>query len=113
MGDIDDFAVERGSALASGVESLLKRCDRRVESIIGAIIEFAGLSHGLLSNGSHSLRNRGVETELTELGGHVPITFAGLLGGSLGVGGSIHHRASWVTSRAMPRRLAAAEPSSA
>ena len=50
----------------------------RVESIIGAIIEFAGLSHGLLSNGSHSLRNRGVETKLTELGLSRPDNFCGL-----------------------------------
>ena len=56
-----------------------------------------------------ALRYRGIETEL---GRRVAIILARLLSSSLGIEVGIHHRASRVTSQAMFRGLAAAEPRS-
>ena len=77
--EIDDFAVERRSTLAGCVEGPLKHLDRCVERILGAVIDFAGLSHSLIGHGSHGLWNRGVETEEAELGHHIAVIFARLL----------------------------------
>ena len=108
LGDIDDFAVERDSALASGIEGPLKCRRRCVESILRAVLDLAALIHGLLGRGCTLSGYRGLETELGRRGA---IIFARLFGSSLGIGGGIHHRASW-GDIARFRGLAAAEPRS-
>ena len=45
----------------------LERRQGCIESILRAVIDLAGLRHGLLGKGAHALRNGGVETEMTEL----------------------------------------------
>src|SRR6187401_1614189 len=61
-----------------------------------AVLELTCLRHSLLGKGAHALWNGSAETEETELARHVAVIFARLLGSSLGIGGSIHHRASGV-----------------
>ena len=94
-GEVDDLAVERGSALAGGVERPLERRQGCIEGILGAVIDLAGLRYGLLGKGTHALRNGGVETEVAELSRGVAVGGAGLVGGSLWIVGGSHQRISW------------------
>ena len=54
LGDIDYLAVERGSPLAGSVEEPLERRQGCIESIRRAVIDLAGLCHGLLGKGAHA-----------------------------------------------------------
>ena len=68
--------------MAGSVEALLKRGHGRVEGIRRAVIDLTTLRHSVLSQGAYALWNGGIETEETELGGHVAVRIASLVGGS-------------------------------
>ena len=107
-----DIALRIGGDQARfGVEGLLKRRHGRVEGIRRAVIDLTSLDDTLFGKGTHALWNGGVETEETKLRRRSAVRGASLIGGGLGIGGSIHHVPLGVTSRAM-FGLAAAEPRS-
>ena len=80
--------------MAGSVEGLLKGRHGRVE---GAVIDLTSLRHSLLGKGTHALWNGRVEIEETELGRHIAVCIAGLVGGSLGIVGGVHKSTGWVS----------------
>jgi hypothetical protein len=97
--------LNAGSALAGSVERLLERRQRGIESILRAVIGLAALRDVLLGKGAHAFGDGGIETEMTELVGHVAIDGADLVGGKLGSLGRSHEKPLGVKAQANFRRL--------
>src|SRR6202521_101273 len=104
MGDVDDLPIESRGTLAGSVEGSLKRSHGSFEGTGRAVIGLVGLSHRLLGHGAHGLRDGGVETQETELGRHIAVRIARLVGGRLGIVGSSHGSASQSYSVAIALR---------
>src|ERR1700704_4339663 len=90
MGDVDDLPIESRGTLAGSVEGSLERRHGSFEGTGRAVVSLVGLSHRLLGHGAHCFWNGGVETQETELGRHVAVRIASLIGGRLGVVSSSH-----------------------
>src|ERR1044072_7908835 len=66
-GELDDLAVEGGSALAGSVEGPFARRQGCIKSIPRAVISLAGLCYGLFGECANALGHGGIETGPGEL----------------------------------------------
>src|SRR6185312_10902930 len=89
-GEVDDLAVEGGSALAGSVEGPFERRQGCIKSIPRAVISLAGLCYGLRGECVNALGHGGIETEVAELVCRPAVGSAGLVGGSFGIMGDGH-----------------------
>ena len=91
LSDVDEFAVEGGSALSGGIERPLKRIDGIFERVLGFLIEPLGsASPSSLPKLERSQEQSYRERSLLKVGGGFLECFARLLGGGLWCVGFIH-----------------------